>query len=60
MEMLLKSDDGVQFSHTFDEQIGGQIKAGFVIAGAYEDFNNDADAFADGIPTFWATKAIKL
>lgn len=48
-----------QFSHTFDEQIGGQIKAGFVITGAYEDYNNDPDAIADGIPNYWATRAIK-
>jgi len=41
MQMLDKDEDGIQFSHTFDEQIGGQIKAGFMIAGAYEDFNID-------------------
>lgn len=59
MKLLEKSNDGVQFSHTFDEQIGGQLKAGFVITGAYEDFNNDSDAIADGIPAYWATKAVK-
>ncbi len=59
MEKLRKGDDGIQFSHTFDEQIGGQIKAGFVIVGAYEDFNKDADAVADGIPAYWATKAVR-
>ena len=59
MKLLEKNNDGVQFSHTFDEQIGGQLKAGFVITGAYEDFNNDPDAIADGIPAYWATKAVK-
>lgn len=59
LKQLEKSDDGIQFSHTFDEQIGGQLKAGFVIVGAYEDFNNEPDAIADGIPSFWATKAVK-
>ncbi len=59
MAMLKENDDGIQFSHTFDEQIGGQIKAGFAIIGAYEDFNNDPDAISDGIPAYWATKAIK-
>jgi len=54
-----KEEPMFQFSHTFDEQIGGQLKAGFVITGAYEDFNNDPDAIADGIPSYWATKAIK-
>ena len=59
MEQLAKNDDGVQFSHTFEEQIGGQLKAGFVLTAAFEDFNNDPDAIADGIPAFWATKAVK-
>jgi SAM-dependent methyltransferase len=63
MENLLKDDSGVQFSHTFDEQIGGQLKAGFVITGAYEDFNHDPEesfaTTAAGIPAFWATRAMK-
>lgn len=63
MENLLKDDNGVQFSHTFDEQIGGQLKAGFVITGAYEDFNYDPEesfaTTAAGIPAFWATRAMK-
>ena len=60
MELLQKNNEGIQFSHTFDEQIGGQINAGFAIVGAYEDFDNEPDAIADGIPSFWATKAIKF
>ncbi|MCL2557741.1 MAG: class I SAM-dependent methyltransferase [Treponema sp.] len=66
LEKPLKNHDGIQFSHTFDEQIGGQIKAGFVIAGAYEDLNGPCDdgdtqdaTRAFGIPAFWATRAIK-
>jgi len=56
-------DDDIQFSHTFDEQIGGQLKAGFFITAAYEDFNgkpegNDPLVKAN-IPTFWATRAVK-
>ena len=59
MKKLTDEDNSIQFSHTFDEQIGGQIKAGFVITGAYEDFDNDPGAIEDGIPSYWATKAIK-
>ena len=59
LKKLLDEDNGIQFSHTFDEQIGGQLKAGFVITGAYEDFDNDPDAIADGIPSYWATRAVK-
>lgn len=60
MRKTLDEDGSIQFSHTFDEQIGGQLKAGFVITGAYEDFNNEPDAIADGFPTYWATKAMKI
>lgn len=60
LKHLLDEGDGIQFSHTFDEQIGGQLKAGFIITAAYEDFNNDPDAVADGIPAYWATKALKM
>ena len=62
MAKLDLKEDGIQFSHTFDEQIGGQLKAGFTLSGAYEDFNGDPKDFATaaaGIPTFWATKAVK-
>ena len=63
MEKLQQEDGGVQFSHTFDEQIGGQLKAGFVITGAYEDVNGHPEdnlaTVAAGIPTFWATRAVK-
>jgi hypothetical protein len=58
-QKMIDDNEGLQFSHTFDEQIGGQLKAGFVITSAYEDFNNDPDAIAYGIPSFWATKAVK-
>lgn len=59
MKSLVDNDEGIQFSHTFDEQIGGQLEAGFVITAAYEDYNNDPDAVADGIPSYWATKSVK-
>jgi len=48
----------LEFSHTLDDQIGGQIEAGFVIAGFYEDRHRD-DPIAAYMPTFIATRAIK-
>ncbi|MCL2225304.1 MAG: class I SAM-dependent methyltransferase [Defluviitaleaceae bacterium] len=67
LDEAIKNNESIQFSHSFDEQIGGQIKAGFLISGAYEDYNGSPDCqnspkFATaqaGIPAFWATKAIK-
>jgi ubiquinone/menaquinone biosynthesis C-methylase UbiE len=52
------SDDGLQFSHTMEEQIGGQLKAGFILKDIYEDFN-DSGFLREYIPTFIATFAIK-
>jgi hypothetical protein len=61
LQKLAQGDEGLQFSHTFEEQIGGQLGAGFVITGAYEDYDNPAAPDAiKGIPTYWATKAVKL
>jgi len=56
---IAASPDGFQFSHTLEDQIGGQLKAGFVLTDVYEDTHNDPDAIADGIPAYWATRAIK-
>jgi SAM-dependent methyltransferase len=56
MRKLMDGDDGIQFSRTFDEQIGGQLKAGFVLTAAYEDYNGED---MEDIPTYWATKAVK-
>lgn len=51
----------LQFSHTLAHQIGGQIAAGFVITGFYEDYDSEDD---DGprqqyMPAFMATRAVK-
>jgi ubiquinone/menaquinone biosynthesis C-methylase UbiE len=59
MKLLQKSDSGIQFSHTLEEQIGGQLKAGFILTDVYEDLNNDPDSISDGIPAFWASRAVK-
>jgi hypothetical protein len=48
----------LEFSHTLEDQIGGQIEAGFLIAGFYEDRHRD-DPIAAHMPTLIATRAIK-
>ncbi|MDR1599856.1 MAG: class I SAM-dependent methyltransferase [Oscillospiraceae bacterium] len=58
-KMMAGKDEGIQFSHTLEEQIGGQLKAGFRLTDVYEDTNNDAESIADGIPAFWVTRAEK-
>lgn len=50
---------GVQFSHTLDEQVRGQIQASFRLLDLYEDTNGEGRLHELGIPTFWATCAEK-
>ncbi len=53
------ADWGMQFSHTLDEQVRGQIQAGFRLLDLYEDTNGEGRLHELGIPTFWATCAEK-
>jgi ubiquinone/menaquinone biosynthesis C-methylase UbiE len=48
----------VEFSHTLEEQIGGQLEAGFHLIGFYEDYRDD-EHIKDFMPTFIATRALK-
>lgn len=57
MQTLIEQDCGVQFSHSFEEQIGGQLKAGLVLTDVFEDC--DQSCLAEGIPSYWATRAVK-
>jgi len=47
-----------EFSHTLEDQIGGQLDAGFLIAGFYEDHHR-VQLQAKFMPTYIATRAIK-
>ena len=54
----LERGELLEFSHTLEDQIGGQTDAGFLIAGFYEDRHRD-DPVAAHMPTLAATRAIK-
>lgn len=58
-EASLARDDGIQFSHTIEEQIGGQLKAGFFLTDLYGDTNGEGLLHELNLPTFWATRAVK-
>lgn len=58
-EKCIKNDWGIQFSHTIEEQIGGQLKAGFILTDIYEDTNGAGKLHEFNVPTFYATRAIK-
>lgn len=55
----IKNDWGIQFSHTLEEQIGGQLKAGFVLKDIYQDTSGSGKLHEFNVPTFFATKSIK-
>jgi hypothetical protein len=54
-------DAPVEFSHTLEEQIGGQTDAGFLIAGFYEDNwpGGENRPLSRYMPCFYATRALK-
>ncbi len=54
----IERGDPLEFSHTLEDQIGGQTDAGFLISGLYEDRHLD-DPVAAHMPTLVATRAIK-
>lgn len=52
--------EAFEFSHSLDDQIGGQLDAGFIIAGYYEDtWDDEATPLNKYMPTSMATLALK-
>ena len=49
----------LEFGHTLTDQIGGQLDAGFVITGFYED-NWPGMTLNEFTPTYIATRSVKL
>lgn len=51
----------VEFAHTLSDQIGGQLDAGFLLAGMYEDryAESEDDLLSRYIDSFMATRAVK-
>ncbi len=56
---MLEEDMGYIFSHTLEEQIGGQLKAGFILKDLLEDTNEAGPFFEYNVPTFMLTRAVK-
>ncbi len=59
MRMLEAEDCGVQFSHSIGENIGGQLRAGFVLTDVYDDTNGEGRLHEMNIPSFFATRSVK-
>ena len=54
----IEFDDSIQFSHTMEEQIGGQLKAGFILTDLYEDREAEG-LIRKYFPQYICTKAVK-
>ena len=52
-------DTPIEFAHSLDDQIGGQIDAGFRIIGFYEDDWGGKEPIDSYMKSFIATRAIK-
>jgi SAM-dependent methyltransferase len=60
LSAVLQSGRPLEFSHTLEEQIGGQIAAGFVVTGFYEDYwGSDEMVIDKHMPAFIALRSMK-
>ncbi len=58
-KQCIDNDWGLQFSHTLEEQIGGQLQAGFTLTDLYEDTNGAGHLHDLNIKTYIGTRCIK-
>jgi SAM-dependent methyltransferase len=59
-DMIIQRDHTVEFSHSFDTQFAGQLRAGFMIAGMFEDGDREPQrSIGAYMPIYFATLAIK-
>jgi SAM-dependent methyltransferase len=55
---LAEQDAPLEFGHTLEDQMGGQLAAGFVLTGFYEDIDPES-VLGDYISSYIATRALK-
>ena len=56
----IENGEAIEFSHSLETQIGGQLAAGFVIVGFYEDWWDDEATPLNRLsPTSVATRAVR-
>ncbi len=58
LEARIAAGEPLEFGHTLDDQIGGQIDVGFVITGFFED-RHPPSPLAEHLPCFISTRAHK-
>lgn len=58
-EVFIERGEPLEFGHSIEDQIGGQIAAGFSITGFYEDKWGGGHLEDQFFPHFMATRALK-
>lgn len=58
-EQKIPPDGSLQFSHRIEEQLGGQLAAGFVLTSIFEDSNSTGPLAAFRVPCYYASRAVK-
>ena len=60
-QKYIETGSPLEFSHTLEDQIGGQLDAGFLLTDLFEDAPVDEkdDPVSRYMPTFIATRAVK-
>jgi ubiquinone/menaquinone biosynthesis C-methylase UbiE len=59
LDKLIENQETLEFGHSLTEQIGEQLKAGFLMTDFYEDDWNGEKIIDKYLPSFFATRAIK-
>ncbi|MBD0384407.1 class I SAM-dependent methyltransferase [Paenibacillus sedimenti] len=60
LDQFMENGDPVVFGHSLEDLLQGQMDAGFVLAGMYEDTMGGRRMLDPYISTYMATKALKL
>lgn len=59
-EAMAKNEEGIEFSHSMEEQLGGQLIAGFTLKALFEDRDREGGAkIREYAPQYMATLAVK-
>ena len=59
-DAMAKNYEGIQFSHSMEEQLGGQLKAGFILKDLYEDRDRPGGPrISEYAPQYMATLSVK-
>ena len=57
---MVENDEGIEFSHSLEEQLGGQLKAGLILTDLFEDRDRKGSGILrEYTPQYIATRAIK-